>query len=179
MAEIPSLMEAGIYTVNSKYIKHLIPMLGDSQGKALESIADYVLSCMPGCRTSRRKRSRSSEYDLVCALEGVGADFRTEFGRYFVCECKDWKKAVDFSAIAKFCRVLDSIRAKFGIIFSPKGISGAKGSKYAENERRKIFHERSIVLVVIDLEDLKKLSDGDSLITLLRKKYEQIRLDTN
>ncbi len=177
MVELPSPIEAGIYTVNIKYIQHLIQMLGDKQGKVLETIADYVLSCMPGCRTSRRKRSRSSEYDIVCALEGVGVDFRTEFGRYFVCECKDWKKAVDFSATAKFCRVLDSIRAKFGILFSPKGISGSSGSKYAENERRKIFHERSIVLVVVDLEDLKKLSEGESFISLLRKKYEQVRLD--
>ena len=40
-------------------------------------------------------------------------DFRAELGRYLVCECKDWAdRAVDFTAIAKFCRVLDSAKCK-------------------------------------------------------------------
>ena len=113
----------------------------------------------------------------MCALEGIGADFRTEFGRYFVCECKDWTKAIDFASTAKFCRVLDSVRAKFGVLFATKGISGARRYKYAENERRKIFHERSIVLVVVDHKDLVKITEGESFITMLRKKYERVRLD--
>jgi hypothetical protein len=48
-----------------------------------------------------------------------------------------------------------------------------------ENERRNVFHERSIFLGAVDLKDSIKLSDGESLITLLRTKSDQIMLNTN
>ena len=52
-------------------------------------------------------------------------DFRSELGRYFICECKNLKdNPADFTDFSKFCQVLDSIKSKFGIIFSPTGISG-------------------------------------------------------
>lgn len=177
MTEIPSPFEAGLYVVNSKYIKLLIDNLGDKQGKNLEDLAEYTLSCMPGCRTTKRQKTQSTDLDIVCTMEGFEVDFRSEFGRYFVCECKDWKKAADFSTLAKFCRVLDSIKSHFGILFSTHGISGTGKNKYAELERLKVFQDRGMVIVVIDREDLKKLSEGGNFINLLRQKYERVRLD--
>jgi hypothetical protein len=81
---------------------------GTSSGQALEFCAEYLLSCMPGCRTSRRAKSGSTDYDVVCSMEGFEVDFRSEFGRYFFCECKDWDRPANFTTMAKFCRVLDS-----------------------------------------------------------------------
>jgi hypothetical protein len=132
---------------------------------------------MPGCRTTVRKRTASSEIDIVCSVEGIETDFRSELGRYFVCECKDWKKAVDFTSVAKFCRILDSIKSQFGILFSPKGISGKKLSLDAASEPQKLFQNHGIGLVVIDQEDIAYVADGGNFINLLRNKYEKIRLD--
>ena len=64
----------------------------------------------------RRKRSWSTDYDIVCSMEGFEVDFRSELG-YFVCECKDWNQPADFSVMAKFCRVLDSTKSRFGVLF--------------------------------------------------------------
>jgi hypothetical protein len=100
-------------------------------------------------------------------MEGFDVDFRSELGRYFVCECKDWDKPADFTTMAKFCRMLDSTKARFGILFSREGISGAGKSTNAERGQLKVFQDRGIVIVVIDFADLKAAASGASLIRLL------------
>ena len=177
MTEFPSPIEANVYVANTFYVKSLLSKLGISEGLALEQLAEYVMLCMPGCRTSRRKRSMSTDYDIVCSMEGFDVDFRSELGRYFVCECKDWNKPADFTAMAKFCRVLDSVKSKFGIVFSRAGISGVGDARYAEREQLKVFQDRGMVIVVIDEEDLRKVASGTNFVNILRKKYELVRLD--
>jgi hypothetical protein len=132
---------------------------------------------MAGCRTKRRLPSGSTDYDLVCSVEGLEVDFRSELGRYFVCECKDWGASADFTAFAKFCRVLDSTKSRFGILFSKNGISGAGRTAFAEREQLKVFQDRGIVIVVIDEKDLARVASGENFIQLLRGRYEAIRLD--
>ena len=132
---------------------------------------------MPGCRTIVRENTPSTDYDIVCSIEGFDIDFRSELGRYFVCECKDWDKPVDFSALAKFCRVLDSTKSKFGIIFSREGITGEGVTKFAEREQLKVFQDRGMVIVVVNQDDLIQVINGVNFITLLRNKYKKIRLD--
>ena len=177
MVEFPTPQEAAVYTVNSKYVKNLLSKLGTDSGQSLEWLADYVLSCMPGCKATRRQRSMSTDYDVVCSMEGFELDFRSEFGRYFVCECKDWNRSADFTTIAKFCRVLDSTKSKFGIIFSKQGISGQKSAKYAGREQLKVFQDRGMVIIVVDENDLTKVASGSNFINILRQKYERVRLD--
>jgi hypothetical protein len=72
----------------------------------------------------QRGTSKSTDYDIICTMEGFDLDFRSELGRYFVCESKDWESPADFTVLAKFCWVLDSIKSRFGILFSKSGISG-------------------------------------------------------
>lgn len=180
MMEIPSLQEAQHYITNTEYINYLSTTLGSGSGKELERLAAYVLSCVAGCRTMRRAKSYSTDYDVVCSLDGIDIDFRSEFGRYFICECKDWKTGADFSTIAKFCRVLDSVKCKFGLIFSKNGITG-QGSpdnpRSAYREILKIYRDRGLAIIVIDSDDINKLIDGYNFIVMLRSKYDEIRLD--
>jgi hypothetical protein len=110
-------------------------------------------------------------------VEGVDMDFRSELGRYFICECKDWKKSANFATFAKFCRVMDSIKAKFGIIFSSKGISGEEKSKHASREQLKVYQDRGLIIVVLNESDLDRIVSGENLIALLRSRYESVRLD--
>lgn len=175
--DFPSGFEASSYWVNTSYAQYLLKNLGDGTGESLELLAQYLMSCMPGCRTQRRAPSWSTDYDIVCSMEGPDVDFRSEFGRHFICECKDWNKPADFTAMAKFCRVLDSIKSRFGILFSKNGISGTGGTQNAAREQLKVFQDRGIVIIVLDRSDLEKVAAGSNLITLLRQKYESIRLD--
>jgi hypothetical protein len=177
LTELPSPIEASAYRINVRYGQHLLDQLGDGTGKALETLAAYLMSCMPGCRTRRRQRTASTDYDLVCAMEGFDVDFRSELGRYFVCECKDWTKPAGFSVMAKFCRVLDSTKSRFGILFSKNGISGAGRTSDAEREQLKVFQDRGIVIVVLGAADLERVMSGSNLIAMLRRQYEIVRLD--
>lgn len=177
LVEVPSANDAAIYVANSLYIQHLMQALGDKSGRSLEKLADYLLSCIPGCRTARRQSSYSTDYDIVCSLEGPHVDFRSEFGRYFICECKDWEKPADFTEFAKFTRVLDSVKARFGILFSRQGISGDNTTTDARREQVKVFQDRGLVIVVVNLADLQYIAKGNNFITLLRRKYEEVRLD--
>jgi hypothetical protein len=172
MSEVPTQRDRAIYRANGRYVQHWLDSLGDRTGVALETLVQYIMSCIPGCRTIRRKRSHSTDYDVVCSVEGVEVDFLAEIGRCFVCECKDWAKAADFSTMAKFCRVLDSIKVRFGVIASPHGISGP-----AERERLKVFQDRGIVVIVLDREVFDLISKGANLVPILRSKYDQVRLD--
>jgi hypothetical protein len=177
MTDFPSAEESLLYPVNLRYMKHLWAGVGEETGKALELLADYLLSAMPGCRTYRRRRSHSTDCDIVCSLDGVEFDFRAELGRYFVCECKDWGSAADVTAFAKFARVLDSTKSRFGILFSRKGITGADETRYAAREQLKLFQDPGVVVVVVDEQDIKAVNDGYNFIALLREKYEAVRLD--
>lgn len=177
MTEYPSADEAICYVANCRYIQWLITQLGSGDGHALERLAHYVLSCIPGVRSYKRTRSKSTDYDVVCAPEGLPLDFRSELGRYFLCECKDWAKPADVTAVVKFASVLRSAQCHFGIIFPKNGLSGQGDTEYAERELLKIFQHDNLTIVVISQSDLERVSRGESFLSLLRAKYEQVRLD--
>ncbi len=174
---LPSPDEVGIFAINRTYVRYLMSRLGEPSGRRLEFLADYLLSCMPGCRTTRRSISRVSEYDVVCSMDGFDVDFRSELGRYFVCECKDIKDRVSVPMLAKFCRILDSTKARFGIIFTRQGISGEGRARFAELEQIKIFQDRGMVIVVINDRDIESVANGENFINILRDKYKDVRLD--
>lgn len=177
-SEVPSDHEAGTYHITKRYCEHLLGQLGGGDGKALERLAQYLVGSMPGCRAYLRGRTFSTDHDVVASVEGPIADFRSELGRYLVCECKDRKEnKASFSDVAKFCRVLDSVKAKFGIIFSPNGLSGEGEAEDADREVLKIYQDRGMVIVVVNREDLQRVAEGANFISMLREKYEIIRLD--
>jgi hypothetical protein len=68
ITQVPTPQEAGVFAPNLRYIRHMIGSLGDPFGKTLESLADYLMSCMPGCRTMKRKQSPSTDYDLMNSI---------------------------------------------------------------------------------------------------------------
>jgi hypothetical protein len=177
MTVYPTPSETGEYRISKGYIVRLMGMLGDGTGNIMEILAHYVLSAIPGCRVHRRQGTHSTDLDVAGAFEGPVQDFRSDIGRYFVCECKDWKKPADVTAFAKFSRILDSTKCRFGILFSSDGISGEGQTKYAEREQLKLFQDRGIVIVVVDEDDLQAVAEGANFITMLRRKYEKVRLD--
>jgi hypothetical protein len=177
MTEFPTARESLLYPVNRRYVADLLSQTGEGTGKTLEVLAEYLLAVMPGCRTHRRKLSPSTDYDIVCSVDGMEQDFRSELGRYFVCECKDWKGPTDFSAFAKFARVLDSTKSQFGILFSQEGITGEGTTRNASREQLKLFQDRGIVIVVVSRKDIEAVINGVNFISLLREKYETVRLD--
>ena len=177
MTVYPTPGETGEWRFSPNYVKWLTGKMGDGTGKAMEHLAHYLLSAIPGCRAHMRQRTHSTDLDVAGAFEGPVQDFRSDIGRYFVCECKDWNRPADVTAFAKFSRILDSTKCRFGILFSKKGISGVGETENAEREQLKLFQDRGIVIVVVNESDLNAVSHGANFLTMLRTKYEQVRLD--
>jgi len=178
MTEFPSNEEGNMYFLDKGYAEFFKSKLGDDSGRSLEYLASYLMSCIPGCRTRFRQKTYSTDYDVICNIDGNYNDFRSEWGRIFVCECKDYEKnSADFTDTAKFIQVLNSTKSRFGIIFLPTGISGKNKALDSERELLKIFQDKGIVITVIDSSDIESVCRGASLINLLRKKYEVVRLD--
>jgi hypothetical protein len=150
--------------------------LGAGDGKALERLAHYLLNCIPGFRAKMRMRTPATDYDVYCAVEGPTYDFRSELGRYFLCECKDWNHAADVTTVQKFAGVLRAVKCRFGIIFSKNGISGQGEVKYAERELLKIKQD-GIVILTITETDLKEVVTGANFFSMLRDLYERAHLD--
>jgi len=176
ITSVPSAEEALLYLPNRQYLRKLLGRLGTGGGKPLERVAEYMMSVIPGCRTKRDQRTPDTQYDVVCSLEGAETDFRAEIGRYFVCECKDWDRPADFTAVAKFVRVLQGAKARFGILFSRQGITSEGKLRDAALEQRDAFRELGIVVVVADERDLNLERDGSSFLAILREKYQRVRL---
>ena len=178
MTEYPSSAEASLYVANPAYCGWLLSKLGAGDGKALERLAHYLLNCIPGFRAKMRMRTPATDYDVLCAVEGPTYDFRSELGRYFLCECKDWNRAADVTTVQKFAGVLRTAKCRFGIIFSKNGISGQGGMKYAARELLKITQQQNgVIIVTITEADLKDVSAGANFFSLLRDLYEREHLD--
>lgn len=175
--EYPTSQELDDYYINSYYAADLFYKLGEGEGKNLEKLTEYVISCVPGCRAEWRARTKSTDYDVVCVLEGQFLDFRSDINRYFVCECKDIDQSVGFTDVMKFSAVLEGIKTNFGIIVSRNGISGR--GRNTDSERGLISRYQALGMVVVDLsdEDFKRIINGENLVIILREKYEIVRLD--
>ena len=170
MTEYPAPSETMIYAVNRRYVAWLLSKLGKGDGRSLERLGHYLLSAIPGCRARMRMRTPSTDYDVVGFLEGHFVDFRVELSRYFICECKDWSSSADFTAIAKFARVLELAKAKCGVMFSRQGISGEARGVHAERELLKLFQDRGIAILVVLSSDLEEVVKGRNFIEILRSK---------
>jgi hypothetical protein len=71
MTEFPVLAESPNYFITEEYVHFLINQLGEPSGKVLERLASYLLSAIPGFRATTRRRSRSTDYDVVVQSKGL------------------------------------------------------------------------------------------------------------
>ena len=105
----------------SSYAQNLLERTGEKSGHALETPRPLLTHLHARCpHTHRRLIFGTSEYDITSVPStGTEQDFRSELGRYFICECKDWSKGQPtLGALAKFAMLLKGTNARLGILFS-------------------------------------------------------------
>ena len=188
--EIPNNNEYRVYIQNGEYLKYIMGLIDDLKktkskrkinlrGDLLEYVAQYLLMCMPGNRVDRKVKTKSSEIDVLCSVEGYEVDFRSELGRYIICECKELEKKANIDVMAKFCYFLVATKCKLGILFTREGVSGddLEVEKWAKREQLKFYQSSGVVVLEIKEDDIRKVIDGKSFYEILMKKYEIARLD--
>lgn len=164
--------------VSTPYLVYLRQQLGvNSNGEIMERIGKYLMWTIPGVSTSKRVRTHSTDYDVVAEVPKEASRLYEYTGNMVICECKDTNDPTDFTQIAKLCRVIDSVKAKAGVVFTRQGVSGEKHTKNGYREILKVYQDRGIMIAVIDDNDLEKLVQGANFYRMLVDKYRQIRLD--
>jgi hypothetical protein len=164
--------------VSTPYLRYLQKQLGNkSDGKIMERIGKYLMWTIPGVRTFGRSPTHSTDHDVVAEVPREASRLYEYTGNMVICECKDTEDPTDFTQIAKLCRVIDSVKAKAGVVFTRQGVSGETGTKYGYREILKVYQDRGIMIAVFDDNDLEKLGQGANFYRMLIDKFRQIRLD--
>ena len=177
---VPEGSEPSQWVHNSHYYNILWEKIRNGSGddgRVLERLASYLMSCIPGVTTRRRTPTSGTDLDVFCSFEGALHDFRADLGRHWICECKDTAGPVGFAHVAKFGRVLDASKCKAGVLFAPAGTSGVDDAWYAAREITKLFQQHGIAILVVDKSHLERIGTGESFISILRSVYETVRHD--
>lgn len=149
----------------------------DEKKKSLEKLAEYLFGAIPflTCKYIDL-RTRSSEIDIVVECRGAGRlTIFDEFGRYFLVECKNWKKSVGAAQVRDFIGKLRKSRTKLGVILAKNGISGEHNGAEAVLEIHAAFYADGIYVLVLTEEDLRAIERGENFYEVLDKKLFNLR----
>lgn len=148
------------------------------RGDALEDLASYIFALVPGWipRRNLLRGDLAFENDVVVNNFATSSNFMAELlGRSFLVECKNWRNRVGVKDVGYFLYRMRLTHAKFGVMIAKNRTTGKNG-KAADALLRSAFHEDGSVCVVLDRDDLSKMSNGShSVRRLLLERIEMIR----
>lgn len=146
------------------------------RGNLLEDFSESLFNSINGFIV-RYKRSMAMvsrtqpehDYDLIIHNT---SKVLPELGNYVLVECKDWQKRVGYPEIAKFLHKLHSRKCVSGFIIA---LGDVVYGDFNPTLKR-TFDQDGIAVIVIDKRDLDNImSNSVNLITMIRKKYEEVR----
>lgn len=144
-------------------------------GKALEEISKFIIDKSFFYKVHPNKRTSTNEIDLFVVMSERGKQALKDYGfseellftseRYFLCECKNYKKKVASTWIGKFNTLLDTCGdSKFGIVFSVKGFTGKENGWYDAHGLVKTIYIRGQAnnkryIIDFNMKEFEMLSD--------------------
>lgn len=151
----------------------------DEKKKSLELLAAYIIADCPSLSIKfANLRTRSSEIDLVCeCLEREPKTPLHSLGRYFLVECKNWRKPAGAAVLRDFVGKLQKTRCALGVLFSREGVTGEASGADAMREIHSVYDRETIAVLVVSLPELDGLTSGRELIELLDEKLDALRFD--
>jgi len=153
------------------------PLKKDEKGKVLEFLTEYLFSCIDGWKiVGRRKRTKSSELDLIIENLNIGTPLLKDMGLNIPVECKNWETPVGASEIRDFGRDIQVRRFSYGILISKNGITGnSTDRKDAYNVLWDFFKDR-VSIIVLSKDDFIEIKNGKNLVSILREKDRELKL---
>jgi hypothetical protein len=150
----------------------------DEKKKTLEALASVLLSGMPSWRCKYANLvTKSAEIDIVVEQTGAVPDALSEFGRYALVECKNWRKPVDAKHIRDFIGKMKSARVRLGIVFSMRGVTGEQQGTDALREIEKAYASDQMAVVVISRDDFRACADPNQFLALVDERIDRLRFD--
>ena len=205
---VDELHYAYYYTPNKIIVEELISELDcfyqkknpsqkerQSAGYKLEELALAVFYGLRGWSSIKNYQSSTAQYDLL--MSGSGLDWQTTLDLLplsqskslssVVVEAKAIKSSVSDAQFSRLCSIMQSNHKKTSVLGIFLTLNGASGfsSKKAQRKigssrlRQLIFYaETSKPIVVLDIHDIRKLSENGSLLRIIERKIKDIEEQT-
>lgn len=149
------------------------------KGKLLEQVMYSIFTqgystiwdCRKNCRTSTNEIDLQLNWTENARLAHIDASFPC-FGESFLCECKNYKGAVNVTYVGKFYSLLKVTNSQVGILISWEGISGRGSWSDSKGLIKKIALRENVYIIVIDKDDLKKIYEKEgNILSIIYDKY--------
>lgn len=176
--------ERDVFHINRQYTNKLLQKVNSGQKnswKYLELLSAYLLSNVDGFEiVGKNVGTGDYEIDVLIKNSITEDPTFTSFGKYILVECKNWEGPVNVEKINHFLSKIRFHYASCGILVARTGISGqrrTKGIRHAELTILKAFHQDNIIIMILTLEDLQHIAEGENMASILIREYERIKFD--
>lgn len=136
------------------------------KGITLEKFAILFLKAVPGFKIpddGPRLRTETEELDVVVEIPDYRHQFR--YGPLTICECKNWSKHIEGTALASFRDKLKLRKCTFGIFISLGGVTPGFRQKMKE------YLADGIVIALLTSVELKRLEQRITPARILSDAY--------
>lgn len=146
------------------------------KGKILEEYVSSLFSGIKGLRiVKKHARLSAEEIDLI--IENHMESFLTkEWGTRIIIECKNWSSKVGVGEINNLYAKMKALSpdVKTSILISVNGISG---NSYRDAKLRiREYRKEGRYILVLDGKDLERIEAGETIIRVIRDKYDELYL---
>ncbi|MCL2323058.1 MAG: hypothetical protein FWC47_13270 [Oscillospiraceae bacterium] len=168
------------------------------KGESLEALVKFILSKTKFFNVYGNIRTSTNEIDqLVIFKQEYKSYFEKDLKShgfkiyqedlgldpdqgYFICECKNYNKAIDVTWVGKFYSLMKALNCKIGIIFSYYGLSGKKALKDACGLTRILNIKEGMYIIDFNIDDFTEINNkNNNFIDLVIAKKNALKFDTN
>ena len=151
----------------------------EDKGKLLEQLMysiftqgySTIWACRKNCRTSTNEIDIQLNWTENARLANINTSFPC-FGETFLCECKNYKGAVNVTYVGKFYSLLKVTNSQLGVLVSWEGVSGRGSWSDSKGLIKKIALRENVYIIVIDKNDLKKIYEKEgNILSIIYDKY--------
>lgn len=156
---------------------------GSEKGKKLEELSTLLFQnsvsnlfdVYKNCRTSTNEIDLFIRWTENARVSGLNGAFPC-FGESFICECKNYDRAVSVTYVGKFCSLMMVEDKTFGIMISWDGVTGRGSWSDSKGLIKKIALGEKKFIIVLDKYDLKRIyNKEDSVFSIVYDKYTALK----
>jgi len=156
-----------ISTFNDHIVKIENAKTNDEKKDTLENFADYFVSLFDDWKVvNKNLRTEAEEIDIMIQNNVLGV----KWGDPILVECKNWSKPIGKDEIVLFLDKLMIQKCLVGILISKNGITGTETSDAGLRVREALWG-KGIRIIVLTLNDLKNVTNTDTLKKVMTDRY--------
>lgn len=145
------------------------------KGDSLEDLAECFLESIKAFKVEKNLNTKTGELDRYLKVSRIPGTFLDDWPIYVPIECKNWKKPADTREISILHTKAEKMRSSRGFMFSRCGVTGNESTD-GWGQIRDLFSSKGYVTLVFDLNDLRKIVDGESPLKMIEQQQSRVCL---